>query len=436
MVSKPTWTSVAALLLGALTVMFGVQLMRLLFVEMGVYVSQILDVGPTMVGVMGLAVFLSGLMEPVVRRALGFRRALPVVAGSLALVWLAEKTVSSLPVDLGLSILGTVLFLWSLPLLFRSLRTTGGHGSAAHAVIAFLVGLSADTAVKGVFGTIEPSWVQGIAGDIVVLGLVAAQGFLLWQLASDRGQEREQGPAASVLPYLAFGPALALQLLLFQNVAQQTVLIGWPQPAVYAWILAANLVGVAAAVELTRWDRHLPWPILALLGGLLTAMVAVEQSGFVAALVVLAGQVVICGLLGVRRQGGAPIHGRAPGPRSFDLDGRRHGGSAGLGLHLLRKLRCRPPGAKRGRASPGCTVDWSGGALGRLGAPHCWSADDQGRRHSRATPAPTPIGPSGDVEGRGAGCGRRISRSGHDLQPPSGVRRPRTPRNGGTWPGS
>ena len=154
----------AALLLGALTVMFGVQLMRLLFVEMGVYVSQILDVGPTMVGLMGLAVFLCGLMEPLVRRALGFRRALPVVAGSLALVWLAEKTVSSLPVDLGLSILGTVLFLWSLPLLFRSLRTTGGHGSAAHAVIAFLVGLSADTAVKGVFGTIELSWVQGIAG--------------------------------------------------------------------------------------------------------------------------------------------------------------------------------------------------------------------------------------------------------------------------------
>ena len=293
MVSKPTWTSVAALLLGALTVMFGVQLMRLLFVEMGVYVSQILDVGPTMVGVMGLAVFLCGLMEPVVRRALGFRRALPVVAGSLALVWLAEKTVSSLPVDLGLSIVGTVLFLWSLPLLFRSLRTTGGHGSAAHAVIAFLVGLSADTAVKGVFGTIELSWVQGIAGYIVAFGLVAAQGFLLWQLASDRSQEREQGPAASVLPYLAFGPALALQLLLFQNVAQQTVLIGWPQPAVYAWILAANLVGVAAAVELARRDRHLPWPILALLGGLLTAMVAVEQSGFMAALVVLAGQVVI-----------------------------------------------------------------------------------------------------------------------------------------------
>ena len=292
-VSNSTWASVAALLLGALTVMFGLQLMRMLFVGMAVYLTQVQDISSILVGVMGLAVFLCGLLEPLVRRILGFRNALPIVVGSLSLVWLAEKLVLSLPVDLGLSIAGTVLFLWSLPLLFRSLRTTGGHGSAAHGVIAFLVGISADTAVKGIFGTIDLSWVQGVAGYSVVFGLVATQGFLLWQLASHRSQEQEQGPAASALSYLAFGPALALQFLLFQNVAQQTVLIGWPQPAVYAWILTANLIGVAIAVELTRWGRHPSWPVLALLGGLLVAMVAVDQSGLAAALVVLAGQVVI-----------------------------------------------------------------------------------------------------------------------------------------------
>ncbi len=256
-VSNSTWASVAALLLGALTVLFGLQLMRMLFVGMAVYLTQIQDISSILVGVMGLAVFLCGLLEPLVRRILGFRNALPIVVGSLSLVWLAEKLVLSLPVDLGLSIAGTVLFLWSLSLLFRSLRTPRGHGSAAHAVIAFLVGVSADTAVKGIFGTIDLSWVQGVAGYSVVFGLVATQGFLLWQLASHRSQEQEQGPAASALSYLAFGPALALQFLLFQNVAQQTVLIGWPQPAVYAWILTANLIGIAIAVELTRWaDTH------------------------------------------------------------------------------------------------------------------------------------------------------------------------------------
>ena len=293
MVSNPKWVSLMALLLGALTVMFGVQLLRTLFVGMAVYLTQVQEISPILVGVLGLAVFLCGFLAPVVRRALGPRNALLVVVGLLSLVWLAEKFVSSLPVDLGLSIAGTVLFLWCLPLLFRSIPTTGNNGTAAHAVIALLVGLSADTAVKGIFGTIDLSWAEGVAGYVVASGLVVTQGFLLWRLASARGRDEDQGPAVSALTYLAFGPALALQFLLFQNVAHQTVLIGWPQPAVYAWILAANVIGVAVAVELARLERGLPWPILALLGVLLVAMVAVDQSGFLAAMVLLAGQVVI-----------------------------------------------------------------------------------------------------------------------------------------------
>ena len=94
-----------------------------------------------------------------------------------------------------------------------------------------------------------------------------------------------------------FGPALALQFLLFQNVAHQTVMIGWPQPAVYTWILAANLAGVAVAIELTRWDRNPPWPILGLLGGILVAIVTVDLLGFPAALIVLVGQVLMAVLL-------------------------------------------------------------------------------------------------------------------------------------------
>ena len=55
--------------------------------------------------------------------------------------------------------------------------------------------------------------------------------------------------------------------------------------------------GVALAVELTRWDRNPPWPILGLLGGILVAIVTVDLSGFLAALIVLVGQVLIAVLL-------------------------------------------------------------------------------------------------------------------------------------------
>ena len=295
--SNPNLTALAALLLGALTVMFGIQFMRMFLVGLSMYLAQVQQVSPVLVGLMGVAVFLCVFLEPIVRRVLGPRNALPVVGGSLGLVWLVEKTVSSLPLELALSMIGTVLFLWSLPLMFRSIRPTGGPSSAAHAVIALLMGLSADAAVKGLFGFIDLSWSPGVVGYVVVAGLAAAQGLFLWRLALKRRHEPEQGSPVSPLPYVAFGPALALQIILFQNGGQQTALIGWSQPAVYALLLSANFIGVVAAVELTRWDRPLPWPVLALLGALLVWMTTVVQSGFAAAPIAFAAQVVIAVLL-------------------------------------------------------------------------------------------------------------------------------------------
>ena len=93
-VSSPIWTSsVVSVLLGAVTVVFGLQLMRTLFVEIAVYLTQVRDVDSMLVGAMGL----------------------------------------------GLSAAGTVLFLWSLPLLLRSIGPAEGHGSAPHAAIALLL---------------------------------------------------------------------------------------------------------------------------------------------------------------------------------------------------------------------------------------------------------------------------------------------------------
>ena len=144
-----------------------------------------------------------------------------------------------------------------------------------------------------------------------------------------RSEEEGQGVPASVLPYLAFGPALALELLLFQNIAQQTALMGWPQPAVYAWVLGANLAGVAAAVELARSDRPLPWPVLALLGGLLVSIAWGEHSGVVAALVVLVGHVVIAALLA------SVVKGALKSPARPSTDSASVWVSAGMTLMLL-----------------------------------------------------------------------------------------------------
>ena len=72
-VSNTNWTSMTILLLGALTVMFGVQLLRTLFVGMAVYLTQVQEISPMLVGVLGLAVFMCGFLAPVVQRAIGPR---------------------------------------------------------------------------------------------------------------------------------------------------------------------------------------------------------------------------------------------------------------------------------------------------------------------------------------------------------------------------
>ena len=307
---NPARASVAPVLLGAVTVVFGLQLMRMLFVDMAVYLAQLQDVDLMLIGAMGVVLFSCAFLEPLVRRAIGPRNALIAVVVSLGAVRLVAQVISPLALDLGgnpvvgtelvllslgLSAVGTVLFLWSLPLMFRALLVAEGRGGAAHGVIALLVGLSGDTALKGAFGTIEVSWAAGAAGHLAVTALWVLQALLLVRTLAaqdvEQGEEREVTTPA--WPYLAFGPALALEFLLFQNIAHQTVVIGWPQPSVYALIVAANVLGVAAAIELTRWNRSLPWPVSVLLGGLLVAIVAVDQSGAWAALGLVAGQTVM-----------------------------------------------------------------------------------------------------------------------------------------------
>lgn len=305
-------SSLVATLLGALTCVFGLQFLRLLVVALSVNLVQTNELSSVLVGVMGLAVFALGFLAPVAHRILDRRFGVPVILGGLGLLRIAEQFSSSLPVDLALSIAGTVMFLWALPLMLRSLPGAGAAESGPHTAVALLLGLSIDTAVKGAFGTIDLSWAGGTEAHVVTAVLVAAQWSLL-AIASPAWSPR--GHAAARVswgaPCLIFGPALLLQFLTFQNVAWQTVLIGWPQPVVLAWILASNLAGVVVALWLARRKRSLHGGAQALLGGVLIVSVAVEWTGPLAAVAMPVGQVVTAMLLvSVARPGPAAARTR------------------------------------------------------------------------------------------------------------------------------
>ena len=309
-------SSLAATLLGALTCVFGLQFLRLLVVALSVNLVQVNELSSVLVGVMGLAVFGLGFLAPVVHQMLG-RSGAPVVFAGLGLLRIAEQLSPSLPVDLALSIAGTVVFLWALPLMVRSLLAAGPTESGPHAAVALLLALSIDTAVKGAFGTIDLSWADGAAAHVVTAVLVAAQWILLGLAAPARAFAAPRHAAARSswgARCLVFGPALVLQFLTFQNVAWLTVTVGWPQPVVLAWILASNLAAVVVALWLSRRRGAPHASLLALLGGVLIASVAVAWTGAPAAIAALVGHVVSAVLLvSVARPGSASAGRRGGG---------------------------------------------------------------------------------------------------------------------------
>ena len=134
----------------ALTVVFGLQVLRVLLTGLVFHVRESLDAGSFVPGAYALLLFLLAFLAAPVFRSLGHKRALVLTAGGLALVRLVEQLVPWPVVDLGLTTLGTALFLLFIPTYIghlRGHREGGGHTFAT----GLLLGIGADTAIKGIF---------------------------------------------------------------------------------------------------------------------------------------------------------------------------------------------------------------------------------------------------------------------------------------------
>ena len=306
------------LLATALTVVAGLQLLRSTLAGFSVYLGQIHDLSPTLLGAIIIAVFLSGIAAPLVRRGLRAQRAFLVLAATIALLRLAEQLAGSLDVQLGLSIAGLVLWLWTLPLIIALPREDGPDGSQPPPVLGLLLGIAADTALKGAFGSLDLTSAPGLAPLVTSVALTVAQLGLLAILAKRPQPLALRG--SIVLPPGAFalGPFIALQLLLLQNLGHHAVQIGWTLPAAFAWIVVANALAIAAAVLVTRGTLACPRPVLAVLAALLIAAVPFDLPPPLAALTALLGPAILALLLC-----------RALAPTA---GGRSHSAAAALGM--------------------------------------------------------------------------------------------------------
>ena len=314
---RPLWVYVG---LPALTVALGMQSMRALIPLATWVLRDRLHLAAEHVGVLALAIFASAFLAALVRRLLGRDIALVVTAGGLGLLRLAMQAWTGDPLgELALAIAGVFLFILFLPMYLGHVRDQGATASGGYA-LGLLLGLSIDVAIHGAFGAYDLSWDSGVAALVVVIVMVAVQWTLLRvvlglpEAAPGDGKSAGAGEGhwRNALPWLALGPFLFLQMLVFQNLARTTTLSGWSFPIAFAWTAFAHACGIAVALGIVGYGRRSLWPLAAPVGALLVTTLAVPTGeGALAAVLVLLGQASCAALVAVVVMGlGSPPGGR------------------------------------------------------------------------------------------------------------------------------
>ncbi|MYE06654.1 MAG: hypothetical protein F4Y04_05440 [Chloroflexi bacterium] len=282
--------------------MQGLQLLRGLLASLSVYLGQIHDVEPaTLAGIIFL-IFLSGFAASLIHRALGARRCLLLLAVALAMLRLAEQLSPTPEARLGAEIAGVAIWLCLLQSMIAAPLATSGGTRSGRPVIAILLGLIVDTALGGGFATLDPGFSAELGPLIFTVALAAAQLAMIALAAqvAGRRETREPPPDAPARPptwAFCVGPLLALEVLLFQNLARQVVLIEWEPPATFAWLLTANLLALWLAIILSRQGAARPRWVPLLAAAALVACAAPATSPVLAAIIALAAPVAVAVLL-------------------------------------------------------------------------------------------------------------------------------------------
>jgi endonuclease/exonuclease/phosphatase family metal-dependent hydrolase len=199
-----------------------------------------------------------------------------LTGGGVALIRLAEQISRSPAADLWLSLAGVAAFLLFLPVFLGHVRATEGD-PALRLSFGVVLGLGFDIALRGLFGTLDLSWVPGP----LALAVAALQaGLTLWAL----GREPQPAPEAlseaawlQALPLLGIGPYLLLQLLSFQSQGWLEATTDLNHPLGFVLVMLGNLLAAAGvAWGLARpATRH---PLLAVAVGLYLVFTALPQE--------------------------------------------------------------------------------------------------------------------------------------------------------------
>jgi endonuclease/exonuclease/phosphatase family metal-dependent hydrolase len=273
-----------------LMVVFGMQMIRLLLLSFVGYLRDSQDVASLDLAPVAIGVFALSFLAALINRVAGTSKALWITAGGLALLRVAEQVANTAVADLYLSILGVVLFLLYIPVAVGNARSQGGQASSQLGV-AFLMGLSVDSAIFIGLKTLDLSWQPGIFSLVAVLALSMALIYWLKDVAKNASSAHDGNWTAN-MGLLAFGPWMFLQFLIFQNVGLTGSLTGGELPTAGLLLLLGNAIGIYLASQLQRYVSS-PFYTFLLGASLLLLLLQVsEPAGFLSVIWLLIGQTI------------------------------------------------------------------------------------------------------------------------------------------------
>jgi len=305
------WLAVRPLLteltLTAITVLFGMQVLRVLVPGMFWTLGGRMEWGATELGIIGFLVFLTGFLAGPLGRLLGNRRLVAVSAIGLGLMRLLMQVWWNEPLfNLSLAIVGTILFIIFLPACFEDARSKGSPAVSRY-VLGLLGGIALDVAINGAFNTYDTVWQIEPLPLLLTLLLLIIQLALILAFTSIIKATSEKSRTikdnmismARSFTWLAIGPFLFLELVIFQNIPRVAVLTGWPLPIAFGLTLLAQLAGLAAAVWLLSKSWRMLWPWALAAGVLLIAVLTFgyQKPAALIALTFILGQVLVSALI-------------------------------------------------------------------------------------------------------------------------------------------
>jgi endonuclease/exonuclease/phosphatase family metal-dependent hydrolase len=291
--------------LTTLTAVLGAQLLRVMLPTLVWHWGANLGLSYGWVVTCAYAPTLLALAAPALARRMGPRGALWAAGVGLALSRLVVQFSTTTTIDVWAALAGVTAFYVLLILL---VGRVGGETGRPALILGLLFGLGLDTALRGLTGTLDLSWIPGLWSNLAVIALVGAFGYSLWQATCGNGRLVDVAFYNS-LPLVGLGLLLFVQWQLLQSQGWLATLTGWSPAATLAWLTLGNGGAlVAAAITLaTPRSRSTWWSPLPAGGALTVALALAVVPGWAAAVGFLAALVIAAYLLAVIFGEGPPV---------------------------------------------------------------------------------------------------------------------------------